>query len=76
MQDWIQCSLKNVQCVGVIESINHIYWNSEEAKSIWCIIANWRALSSSQRSKLGNSLKESFTIFKGKISLQLGGLVL
>lgn len=55
------------RCRGIPETINHIFWTSLEAKSIWNMVANWWALDFSQRSKLGNSLKETLSIFKGKI---------
>lgn len=52
------------RCRGVIESSNHIVWNSLEAKSIWNMVANWWALNTMQRSKLGNSLKDTLSILK------------
>lgn len=58
------------RCRGVIESSNHIVWNSLEAKSIWNMVANWWALNTMQRSKLGNSLKDTLSILKKKSSLQ------
>ncbi|XP_017233302.1 uncharacterized protein LOC108207364 [Daucus carota subsp. sativus] len=53
------------RCRGVTESVNHIFWNSLEAKSIWCMVANWWSLNATQKSKVGNSLKETLSIFKG-----------
>lgn len=54
------------KCRGVIESSYHIFWGSIEARSIWNMVANWWSLNQSQRSKLGNNLRETLLLFKGK----------
>ena len=61
-------NLGNCQCRWCgygIDSIQHIFWESQEAKVIWEEVTKWWSLSSTQKCKVGGNLWDSINIKHG-----------